>query len=165
MILFSQTLSSPIGDLFALADENSLLFLDFADSREQNKKLQSQYQRYSLHQKNDILIETEKELSEYFAGTRKIFSIPIEFHGSNFQEKSWKWLQDIPYGETRSYQEQANQIWSPTAVRAIGWANHNNPIIIIIPCHRVIGKRGKLIGYSGWLDRKIWLLEHEKKYK
>ena len=168
MSLSSSIIHSPLGDLFAISNETSLLFLDLADSREQIAKIQkieAKYEQKILSQKNQILTQTEKELGEYFARKRKIFSIPIEFHGTEFQVKSWKWLKSIPYSETRSYIEQAIEIWSPKAVRAIGWANHNNPIVIIIPCHRVIGKSGKLIGYSGWLERKTWLLEHEKKYK
>lgn len=104
-----------------------------------------------------------KELSEYFRGNRKVFSIPLEFHGTDFQEKSWQALQQIPFGETRNYLEQATMTGNPKAVRAIGGANHRNPITIIIPCHRVIGKNASLTGYAGGIERKKWLLEHEKK--
>ncbi|MBC7503800.1 methylated-DNA--[protein]-cysteine S-methyltransferase [Candidatus Gracilibacteria bacterium] len=84
--------------------------------------------------------------------------------GTDFQKNAWKGLQAIPYGQTRSYGEQAKMIDNPRAVRAIGGANHNNHIVIIIPCHRVIGASGKLVGYGGGIERKIWLLDHEKRY-
>ncbi len=166
MSLFSCIITSPIWDIIAIANDNYLLMLEFADSwkyEDKVGKIEKKYQTKILHQKNSILKNTEKELSEYFSGNRKKFDIIYLIEGTEFQKKSWKWLGIIPYGETRNYQEQAIHIWHAKAVRAIGWANHNNPIVIIIPCHRVIGKSGKLVGYGGWLDRKIWLLKHEKK--
>jgi O-6-methylguanine DNA methyltransferase len=99
-----------------------------------------------------ILEQTRLELSEYFEGTRQKFTIPLLPHGTAFQKLAWKALEKIPYGETRNYLEEATMIGNPKAVRAIGGANHNNPIVIIIPCHRVIGKNGKLVGY-GWRAR------------
>lgn len=159
---------SPLGDLSALANKSHLLMLEFADSKEINLKKQklekthgSNIQAWS----NLILEKLKTELREYFEWVRKNFSIPLMPHGTEFQEKAWKALEKIPYGETRNYLEEATMIGNPKAVRAIGSANHNNPIVIIIPCHRVIWKSGKLVGYGGWLDRKIWLLEHEKQYK
>ncbi len=104
-----------------------------------------------------------KQLKEYFDGKRKVFDVKLDIsQGTEFQQEAWKALLDIPYGETRSYQEQAAAIKNPKAVRAIGGANHNNPISIIIPCHRVIGKNGKLTGYGGGLFRKEYLLDLEK---
>lgn len=168
MNIYSSIINSPIWDIIAISDDNSLLLLEFADSAERIakiEKIEKKYQNTVSSEKNPILEKTEKELSEYFSGKLKKFTIPLIVDGTEFQKKSWKWLENIPYGETRNYQEQATQIGHIKAVRAIGWANHNNPIVIIIPCHRVIGKSGKLVGYGGWLDRKIWLLEHEKKNK
>lgn len=104
-----------------------------------------------------------EELGEYFAGMRKIFDIPYEFHGTVFQEKVWRALSDIPYGETRSYEEIARAVGRPRACRAVGMANNKNPISIIIPCHRVIGKNGSLIGYGGGLEMKERLLNLEKR--
>ncbi len=163
MNLYSQKISSPLGDLFALANDTSLLFLDFSDSIELSKKVEKikQWEKI-LEEKNKILEHVEKELWEYFKWKRKDFSIELTLSGTEFQEKSWKALSKIPYGETRNYLEQAIMVGNPKAVRAIGGANHVNPIIIIIPCHRVIGKSWKLVGYGGGMQRKKWLLEHEK---
>lgn len=112
---------------------------------------------------NPLLNQIKKELEEYFAWKRKMFTIPLKPTGTIFQQKAWEALTKIPYGETRSYKEEANLAGNPKAVRAIGWANNKNPIVIIIPCHRVIGADGNLVGYGGGIERKIWLLEHEKK--
>ncbi|MHD0319410.1 methylated-DNA--[protein]-cysteine S-methyltransferase [Fusobacterium sp. THCT1E2] len=110
--------------------------------------------------------EVEKcieQLKEYFAGKRKTFDIRLDIsQGTEFQKEAWKALLEIPYGETRSYQGQAIAMKNPKAVRAVGGANHKNPISIIIPCHRVIGKNGKLTGYGGGLFRKEYLLDLEK---
>ena len=104
-----------------------------------------------------------KQLKEYFEGKRKVFDVKLDIsQGTKFQQEAWKALLNIPYGETRSYQEQAVYIKNPKAVRAIGGAKHRNPISIIIPCHRVIGKNGKLTGYGGGLFRKEYLLDLEK---
>lgn len=167
MILSSYLIASPLGDIMAIANSKELVLLEFSDSIELDyKKIKLENVYWKIESwKNTILEKTEQELHEYFEWKRKIFSIPLEFSGTEFQEKAWKWLENIPYGETRNYLEQATMIENPKAVRAIGWANHNNPIVIIIPCHRVIWKSGKLIGYGGGLDRKKWLLDHEKKYK
>lgn len=167
MSLFSSTLSSPLGDMVAISTIENLVLLEFSNSDElENKKIKLENVYWKIiHSRNSILEKTEVELREYFEWNRKIFSIPTKLTGTEFQVKAWKWLEKIPYGETRNYLEQAIMIEHPKAVRAIGWANHNNPIVIIIPCHRVIWKSGKLVGYGGWLDRKKWLLDHEKKYK
>lgn len=168
MTLYSSIIASPVWDLIAIASDNSLILLEFHDSWEYANKIQKiekQFNDTITNNKNLILEKVGQELSEYFSGNRKKFTIPLITHGTEFQKKSWNWLEIIPYGETRNYQEQATQIGHSKAVRAIWWANHNNPIVIIIPCHRVIWKSGKLVWYGGWLDRKIWLLEHEKKNK
>jgi O-6-methylguanine DNA methyltransferase len=165
MQLYHCIIPSPIWDLYAVADNDCLLLLEFGNSEElKNKtdKIERKYQTKLITGTNPILEKTKEQLDEYFDGKRKDFDIPLVMEWTLFQKKSWVALQKIPYGETRNYSEQAHMTWSPKAVRAIGWANHNNPIVIIVPCHRVIGKSGKLVGYGGWVDRKIWLLEHEK---
>lgn len=101
------------------------------------------------------------QLREYFAGERTGFDLPLTMRGTPFQRIVWTALRDIPYGETMSYGELAQRIGRPTAARAVGLANGKNPISIIVPCHRVIGSTGSLIGYGGGLDRKRWLLAHE----
>lgn len=120
---------------------------------------------HSEYIKNELLDKTYKQLEEYFAGKRKQFSLPLCPEGTEFQKKVWNELCNIPYGETRSYQEIATLIGNNRASRAVGMANHNNPIGIIIPCHRVIGKNGSLVGYAGGLEFKLRLLELEKKWK
>ena len=114
---------------------------------------------------NDLLDEVERQLGEYFIGKRKRFEIPIQMKGTPFQLADWEALREIPYGETVSYGEIARRIGKPKASRAVGMANHNNPVSIIVPCHRVIGKNGKLTGYGGGLDVKRQLLELEQKWK
>ncbi len=105
------------------------------------------------------------QLCEYIAGKRKTFDVPYKFYGTEFQKKVWNALCDIPYGETRSYKDIAVAVGNPKASRAIGLANNKNPITVIVPCHRVIGSSGKLVGYAGGLEMKEFLLNMEKKNK
>ncbi len=104
-----------------------------------------------------------EQLREYFDGKRKVFDLPLEAQGTEFQKKAWAALLEIPYGETRSYKDIAERVGSPKGFRAVGGANHNNPISIIIPCHRVIAADGGLGGYGGGLETKTLLLELERK--
>jgi len=108
-----------------------------------------------------LIKKTAAQLEEYFAGKRKAFDLPLNPQGTEFQKKVWKALQEIPYGKTVSYKDIAEKIGSPKASRAVGGANNKNPISIIIPCHRVIGANGALVGYAGGLDMKRELLELE----
>ena len=101
------------------------------------------------------------QLKEYFNGERKSFTVDLDLEGTPFQLKVWHELMNIPYGKTISYLELARRIGEPSALRAVGGANGSNPVSIIIPCHRVIGHDGKLVGYGGGIKRKKWLLEHE----
>ncbi|MBE6128012.1 MAG: methylated-DNA--[protein]-cysteine S-methyltransferase [Erysipelotrichaceae bacterium] len=111
---------------------------------------------------NDPLLkETERQLEEYFVGRRKTFDLPLDLKGTAFQKKVWQALLEIPYGETRSYSQIAEAAGNAKAVRAAGMANHVNPIVIAVPCHRVIGKNGELRGYGGGLEKKQFLLELE----
>jgi methylated-DNA-[protein]-cysteine S-methyltransferase len=112
-----------------------------------------------------VLSETARQLGEYFAGKRRGFDLPICLGGTDFQRKVWDALARIPYGETVSYGEIAAQVGSPGASRAVGMANNRNPISIVIPCHRVIGHDGALVGYGGGLDKKRYLLELEKSHR
>jgi methylated-DNA-[protein]-cysteine S-methyltransferase len=107
------------------------------------------------------LAETEKQLYQYFDGSRITFDLPLRPAGTQFQLTVWKALQDIPYGTTITYGQLASRIGNPNASRAVGLANGSNPISIVVPCHRVIGANGKLVGYGGGLSRKEWLLNHE----
>lgn len=117
-----------------------------------------------LKEDTPLLKETEKQLKEYLEGSRKIFDVPLNPKGTKFMKQVWTALQDIPYGEIRTYQQIAEKVGNPKAARAVGMANHKNPIPIIIPCHRVIGTNGKLVGYALGMDRKKFLLEWEKKH-
>lgn len=114
---------------------------------------------------SEILKEANKQLQEYFSGKRKMFSLPLAPNGTEFMKKVWNRLIEIPYGKTQSYKEVAGGIGNPKACRAVGLANNKNPIPIIIPCHRVIGADGRLIGYGGGLEIKAYLLNLESKKK
>lgn len=116
-------------------------------------------------QDNAVLDEVQRQLDEYFCGARKRFDLPLKMKGTAFQMADWEALKEIPYGETVTYGEIARRIGRPKAGRAVGMANHNNPISIIVPCHRVIGQNGKLTGYGGGIEIKKQLLELEQKWK
>ena len=111
-----------------------------------------------------LLIKAAGQLREYFDGKRKSFDLPLSYHGTPFQMEDWEALLTIPYGETRSYKQIAEQIGRPRAYRAVGMANHRNPISIIVPCHRVIGHNGSLVGYGGGLAHKAFLLRFEREH-
>ena len=111
-----------------------------------------------------ILRAAVVEVDEYFRGKRSEFSVPLIFRGTDFQIAIWRRLVRIPYGQTATYSDLARAVGRPRAMRAVGQANHRNPISIVIPCHRVVGSDGRLVGYGGGLWRKEWLLEHEKKH-
>ena len=106
-----------------------------------------------------------RQLAQYFAGERRRFDLVLAPTGTPFQLAAWEALRAIPFGETRSYREQARNIGRPTATRAIGAANARNPLPIVVPCHRVIGANGRLVGFAGGLDRKQWLLDHEARVR
>ena len=110
---------------------------------------------------NHLLDTVQSEVAEYFSGKRKNFTVPLDTPGTDFQKSVWQILQDIPYGKTRSYKQQAVAVGNPKAIRAVASANGHNRVSIIIPCHRVIGSDGSLVGYGGGLQRKKWLLDLE----
>ena len=145
---FELTLETPIGRLLLCADADALTEIRF-DAGEARTDA------------SPVLEQAERELREYFAGVRKAFSVPISPKGTPFQRRVWDALRGIPYGETVSYGEVARRIGSPRACRAVGMANHRNPIPIVIPCHRVIGADGGMTGYGGGLEIKKILLELE----
>ena len=162
MNFYLKYISTPIGRLYAVADEEGLLLLDFEDSKYVEKDLSSF--KNCICESNSILVLAEKELNLYFNGKLKSFSVPVKFSGTEFQQRVWEELLKIPFGETISYQEQAQRLGSPKAVRAVASANSRNKISIIIPCHRVIGKDKKLTGYAGGLEKKEFLLNLENTY-
>lgn len=111
-----------------------------------------------------VLQQSSEQLADYFAGRRQQFDLPLSPAGTPFQQRVWQALQQIPFGVTASYQAIARAIGQPTACRAVGGANRRNPLPIVIPCHRVIGARGALVGFSAGIDRKVWLLQHEAEF-
>lgn len=115
-------------------------------------------------QETALIKEAHLQLTEYLKGERKTFDLPLNPHGTEFQKRVWKALGEIPYGETRTYKQIAEAIGNPKAVRAVGMANNRNPLLIVVPCHRVIGTDGKLVGYAAGLDKKAFLLRLEAKY-
>ncbi len=144
---------SPIGIIKIVGTENAITHLLFIDKREP-----------ASGSIPTVLNSMGSQLDEYFAGRRKKFDIPILMQGTPFQEKVWQELLKIPYGVCMSYGEIAQRIGQKKASRAVGSANHLNKLPIIIPCHRVIGKNRKLVGYAGGVWRKEWLLEHEQRF-
>lgn len=114
-----------------------------------------------IYQETPVIKEAFAQLSEYFSGKRKVFNLPLLLKGTDFQKQVWQALLKIPFGETRSYKQIAEAIGNPKAVRAVGMANNKNPLLIVVPCHRVIGANGKLVGYAVGLDKKEYLLRLE----
>ena len=114
-----------------------------------------------IYQETPVIKEAFRQLSEYFSGNRKTFNLPLLLKGPDFQKQVWQALLKIPFGETRSYKQIAEAIGNPKAVRAVGMANNKNPLLIVVPCHRVIGANGKLVGYAVGLDKKEYLLRLE----
>jgi methylated-DNA-[protein]-cysteine S-methyltransferase len=153
----SKTMASPVGILTLVASDKGLAAILWENDRPGRVRLNIARQ----DRKHPVLLEAERQLKEYFAGTRKTFKLPLDFHGTDFQKRVWKALLAIPFGETRSYTQIARQVGKPAAVRAVGAANGRNPISIVAPCHRVIGANGKLTGFAGGLDAKARLLALE----
>jgi methylated-DNA-[protein]-cysteine S-methyltransferase len=149
-------LDSPIGRLLLTSDGSALTGLYMEPSR----KAQSTA-GWSEDGGVEPLPEAVRQLTEYFAGERREFDLPLRLQGTAFQQRVWQELAKIPYGVTWSYGELAKRISKPSASRAVGLANGRNPISILVPCHRVIGADGSLTGYGGGLERKRWLLAHE----
>ena len=150
MASFYLTMNSPIGLLNLCSDEQSLLSINFdGDVLEQ------------IVEFPEILIEAKQQFEEYFSGVRQSFDLPLNPQGTDFQHKVWDQVAFVKYGTTQSYVEIARKLGSENFSRAVGMANGRNPLPIIIPCHRIIGNKGKLTGYAGGLERKKWLLIHE----
>jgi methylated-DNA-[protein]-cysteine S-methyltransferase len=153
MRTYYKTITSPIGFLKLVSDENRLKSILFADEDESESLCSP-----------EILYRAALQINEYFEGLRFRFSLDLEIEGTRFQQKVWKLIKLVDYGKTRTYGDIARELRSLGCSRAVGMANARNPLPIIIPCHRIIGNSGKLIGYSGGLEKKKWLLVHEQKY-
>lgn len=162
--IYLKEIKTPLGELFACADNKGVCLLEFPDSKGLDKELKEiskTLQGEIVKGENEHLKLLERELNEYFQGKRKSFSVLLNTVGTDFQKQVWESLLKIPYGTTTSYQKQANLLGRPKAVRAVANANGQNKISILIPCHRVIGSNGTLTGYGGGLLRKQKLLEIE----
>ncbi|MGF1735697.1 methylated-DNA--[protein]-cysteine S-methyltransferase [Photobacterium satsumensis] len=148
----NQLINTPIGWLNVMASVSAITAIEFAADPEQQQH------------PSETTEQCCQQLAEYFNGQREHFDVELDMAGTAFQKTVWQALNGIGYGDTCSYGDIANDIGNPKAVRAVGAANGKNPVPIIVPCHRVIGSSGKLTGYAGGLDIKVWLLEHEKQH-
>lgn len=166
-IIYIDRFSTPLGPMFICATDEGICLLEFTDRRMleyEFKDLAKRLKAVMLAGRNNHIKVAKKQVLEYFDGFRKYFDLQLVTPGTDFQQKVWRQLREIPYGETRSYKAQAIVIKQPDAVRAVAHVNGFNRLSIIIPCHRVIGSNGQLTGYGGGLPRKKWLLEHEKRH-
>ena len=156
-MLYYNYINTPTGELEICTDDVGVVSVLFVNT---NKKTLTKKETSS----HPILSETEKQLNAYFNNTLKIFDLPLSLNGSEFQKRVWNQLICIPFGKTISYLELAKQLGDEKCIRAAASANGKNPLSIIIPCHRVIGSNGALVGYSGNIERKLFLLKHEGAY-
>jgi methylated-DNA-[protein]-cysteine S-methyltransferase len=156
----SKRVASPVGRLTLVATDEGLSAILWENERPHRVPLDIEAE----DSRHPVLVEAERQLTEYFAGSRKRFALKLDVSGTPFQRKVWKALLTIPFGETRSYAQIAKQIGHPRAARAVGAANGRNPLSIVAPCHRVIGSTGALIGFAAGLDVKARLLAHEGRH-
>ncbi|MCI8470167.1 MAG: methylated-DNA--[protein]-cysteine S-methyltransferase [Clostridia bacterium] len=150
---YIKNMNTKIGMITIIEEENQIIAIEINKKREEE----------CIKKDTLLLKETEKQLMEYLEGKRREFNVPLNPKGTKFMKAVWTALQDIPYGEVRTYKQIAEKVGNPKAARAVGMANHRNPIPIMIPCHRVIGSNGKLVGYALGMEKKRYLLEWEKK--
>lgn len=154
---YFKSIVTPVGELKLVASDRGLAGILWENDDPKRTRFLPQIR----HDEHPVLLATERQLTEYFAGERRLFEVPLDFVGTEFQKKVWQALVAIPFGETRSYSQIAREIGHPLAVRAVGAANGRNPVSIIAPCHRVIGANGKLTGFAGGLEIKAFLLALE----
>ena len=159
MTLFYKEIESPVGKLKLVASSNALVAVLWKRERPNRVKLDTM----TLASQQPILLETERQLAEYFSGERIQFDLPLQPDGSEFQKKVWQALREIPFGQTRSYLDLAKALGSSKAARAVGAANGKNPLSIIVPCHRVVGADGSLTGFAGGVETKAALLALENR--
>ncbi|WBX75756.1 methylated-DNA--[protein]-cysteine S-methyltransferase [Tenacibaculum ovolyticum] len=164
-LILINRLTTPLGPMFVCATDNGICLLEFVDRRmleTEFKYLQKLLKANIISGDNEHIKQVKKEIKEYFEGTRKTFNVKLETPGTEFQNQVWNCLKQIKYGTTTTYQKLAKKINNPKAIRAVASANGYNRISIIVPCHRVVGKDGKMIGYGDGIERKKWLIEHER---
>lgn len=165
-VLSADWIDTPIGPMVAIADEERLHLLEFADRKvlePEVARLTGRQRKPVVHARSKPVADLAAGLARYFAGEGGLPPLPLGDHGTAFEKEVWRALADIPLGETRSYGEIAETLGKPTATRAVARANGKNQIALLLPCHRVIGADGTLTGYAGGLWRKRWLLEHERR--
>jgi len=161
-MLYKVRSMTPLGEAELLASDTALVAAYCTEGSDIKPNIAAlRDTAVEVEQPNAVLRQTCQELNEYFAGTRHEFSVPLLPEGTPFERRVWKALQDIPFGETQSYSVLTERLGDIKALRAVAAANGRNPLWILIPCHRVIGKHGELTGYAGGLWRKEWLLKHE----
>ena len=165
-MITAKLIESPLGAIIPGYSDKGLVFLEFSSPEKASSDLEILSRKLKCaieigeHPK---LSDLENQLKEYFAGKRQTFDLDFDFHGTDFQKSVWNILLKIPYGETISYQKQAQMLNNEKAIRAVAAANGANNLAIVVPCHRVIGKNGKLTGYAGGIEKKQFLLELESK--
>lgn len=164
--LKAEWIDTPLGPMIAIADDSALYLLEFTDRRgleREVERLRKRHKARIIPGRTAITTSIEDELRDYFAGDLRTFKTPLADFGSDFQKSIWKALQDVPFGTTSTYAELAKQVGKPDAFRATGRANGANQLAIIVPCHRILSTQGELVGYGGGIERKKWLIDHEKR--
>lgn len=164
-IITTTEISTPLGPMLAGATEQGVCILEFINRIRLEKEiidLQKMLNAVMQPGENQHLAQLKDELTEYFEGKRKVFSVPLHAPGNEFAQTVWQTLQEIPYGQTCSYKQQADKMNNPKAIRAIASTNGRNRLAIIIPCHRVIGSDGSMTGYAAGVEKKKWLLKFER---
>ncbi len=154
--IYKTWVESPIGWLEIRSDDIGVTAVDFIDGPVPRRAAERDETGHAERCRVQLL--------EYFSGARRVFDVPLHLRGTPFQKKAWTVLLAIPYGRTLTYKDIAVAVGNPNSTRAVGGANHRNPVSIIVPCHRVIGRDGRLTGYGGGLWRKEWLLAHERRH-
>ncbi|MBN9656509.1 methylated-DNA--[protein]-cysteine S-methyltransferase [Halobacillus litoralis] len=170
--LYYDTFETPLGPMTVLANDEGVCRIDYGHYEDRLATYQSWKKKHFLKgelvydPEHKYVAQTKQELTSYFEGHRNEFHVPLNCYGTDFQRQVWRTLlHHVPYGETRSYKDIAASMHAPKAIRAVGGAVNQNPFSIIVPCHRIIGSNGKLVGYAGGLDKKQKLLEFEKEHQ
>lgn len=165
--IYMTEIPTPLGPMFAGTTSTGVCLLEFTNRIRLEKEFKDLKQLLNAEMiagQHEYLDQLQRELTEYFEGTRKVFTVPLHTPGNAFAQSVWNSLQEIPYGETCTYKQQAEKMNNPKAIRAIASTNGRNRLAIIIPCHRVIGSDGKMTGYAAGTDKKKWLLKFEKEH-
>jgi methylated-DNA-[protein]-cysteine S-methyltransferase len=166
--MFRAILPTPLGDMLALSSDAGLCALEFMGDRltRLDRRLARWFEPLEIvDRESKPIAGARRWLKDYFGGIAANVDLPLDMRGAPFEKRVWSVLREIPAGATTSYGAIAKQLGSPGASRAVGLANGANPIAIIVPCHRVIGSSGSLVGYGGGLERKTWLIDHERRWR